>query len=132
LKALADTTALVAAQRRGQAAHAMLDEVEELWICDVVRLEFLRGALNPRHMIALRAGLDDMLMVPIDAQEWRRAEEIYEALALMRGGRHRGVPLGDVLIAAAAEGRGLSVLHDDNHFELIAEVTDQPMIRLPT
>jgi predicted nucleic acid-binding protein len=132
VKALADTTALVAAQRRGPAAHAMLDEVEELWICEVVRLEFLRGALNPRHMIALRARLDDMLVVPIDAREWRRAEEIYGALALMRGGRHRGVPLGDVLIAATAEANGLSVLHDDKHFDLIAQVTDQPMVRLPS
>jgi predicted nucleic acid-binding protein len=131
LKALADTTALVAAQRRGKAAHAMLDEVEELWICEVVRLELLRGALNPRHMIAMRARLDDMLVVPIIARDWRRAEEIYAALALMRGGRHRGVPLGDALIAATAEARGLSVLHDDNHFELIAQVTDQPMVRLP-
>ncbi len=131
MKVLADTTALVAAQRRGPAAHPVLDHVDELWICEVVRLEFLRGALNPRHMMALRARLDDMLVVPIEAREWRRAEEIYAGLARMRGGRHRGMPLTDVLIAATAESYGLSVLHDDNHYELIAELTGQPMVRLP-
>jgi predicted nucleic acid-binding protein len=40
------------------------------------------------------------------------------------------VPLSDVLIAATAEGRELSVLHDDNHFELIAQVTGQRLMRL--
>jgi predicted nucleic acid-binding protein len=130
LKVLADTTALVAAERRGPEARAMLDVFDELWICEVVRLEVLRGALNPRHMIALRANLDDVPLAPIEARDWKRAEEIYGALALMRGGRHRGVPLTDVLIAAAAEARELSVLHDDNHFELIAQVTGQKIVRL--
>jgi predicted nucleic acid-binding protein len=131
VKVLADTTALVAAQRRGPVVHAMLDQVDELWICHVVRLEFLRGALNPRHMMALRARLDDILVIPIEAREWRRAAEIYAGLARMRGGRHRGVPVTDVLIAATAESHELAVLHDDDHFELIAELTRQPVIRLP-
>jgi predicted nucleic acid-binding protein len=131
VKVLADTTAMVAAQRRGPAARALLDEVEQLWICEVVRLEFLRGALNSRHMTALRADLDRMLIAPTDARAWQRAEEVYARLARMRGGRHRGMPLSDVLIAATAEAHGLSVLHDDKRFDLIAQVTDQPMVRLP-
>jgi predicted nucleic acid-binding protein len=131
VKVLADTTAMVAAQRRGPEARALLDEVEQLWICEVVRLEFLRGALNPRHMTALRADLDTMLIAPTDARAWQRAEEVYAGLARMRGGRHRGMPLSDVLIASTAEAHGLSVLHDDKHFDLIAQITDQPMVRLP-
>jgi predicted nucleic acid-binding protein len=131
VKVLADTTALVAAQRRGPAVDAVLDQVEELWICEVVRLEFLRGALNPRHMVTLRARLDNILVAPIEAAQWRRAEEIYAGLARMRGGRHRGTPLTDVLIAATAESRGLSVLHDDKHYDVIAQMTGQPMLRLP-
>jgi predicted nucleic acid-binding protein len=132
LNVLADTTALVAAQRRGPKARAFLLELDELWICEVVRLEFLRGALNPRHMTTLRAELDEVPLAPIEGRDWKRAEEIYAALARMRGGRHRGVPLSDVLIAAMAEARELSVLHDDNHFGLIAQVTNQPMVRLPS
>jgi predicted nucleic acid-binding protein len=129
---LADTTAMIAAQRRGTATRAQLDELAEgeLWICDVVRLELLRGADNPRHMSALRAELDDLLTAPIDAQVWLRAEEVYEGLARLQGGRHRGVQPTDLLVAAAAEAHDLPVLHDDAHFELIAEVTGQPVIRL--
>lgn len=123
---------MIAAQRRGPIALAQLDEVAdgELWICDVVRLEVLRGANNPRHMDALRADIDDLPTAPIDAPVWRRAEEIYERLARLRGGRHRGVPLADVLIAAAAEAHELPVIHDDAHFNVIAEVTGQEMLRL--
>ncbi|HEY0806728.1 MAG TPA: PIN domain-containing protein [Pseudonocardiaceae bacterium] len=37
----------------------------------------------------------------------------------------RGRKLPDLLIAAAAERRGLTVLHYDRDFELIADVTGQ-------
>jgi predicted nucleic acid-binding protein len=36
----------------------------------------------------------------------------------------------DLLIAAVAQDHDLPVLHDDAHFDLIAEVTGQEMIRL--
>ena len=131
MRVLADTTAMVAARRRAATTRPLFDALEELWICDVVRLELLRGALNPRHMTAMRAELDGLRSAPIDEQVWRRAEEVYDGLARLRGGRHRGVQPTDVLVAAAAETRDLPVLHDDAHFDLIAEVTGQEMLRLP-
>lgn len=45
-------------------------------------------------------------------------------------GRHRAPSIPDLLIAATAELAGLTVLHLDKDFELIAEVTDQPHERL--
>jgi predicted nucleic acid-binding protein len=39
---------------------------------------------------------------------------------------HRAVPVPDLLVAAAAELEGLVVLHYDQVFEVIAEVTGQP------
>ena len=41
-------------------------------------------------------------------------------------GQHRGVPITDLIVAAAAEQAGLTVLHYDHDFDLIAEVTGQP------
>ena len=38
----------------------------------------------------------------------------------------------DLLVAAAAELGGLTILHVDKDFDLIAEVTDQPVERLRT
>jgi predicted nucleic acid-binding protein len=132
LSFLADTTALVAARRGGPKTRARLDELaeEDLWICDVVRLELLRGADNVRHVNALRAAMDEVRSAPIDARVWRRAEEIYEGLARLKGGRHRGVQPTDVLVAAAAEASELAVVHGDAHFDLIAQVTGQQVIRL--
>jgi predicted nucleic acid-binding protein len=132
---LADTSAFIAAQRRRAPALAALApffEDGDLWTCDVVRLELLRGAHNPRGMKVVNAQLDELLNAPIDGAVWSRAKEVYEGLARLQGGRHRGVQPTDVLVAAAAEAQELIVLHDDAHFDLIAEVTGQETVRLPT
>lgn len=47
-------------------------------------------------------------------------------------GRHRAASIPDLLIAAVAELVGLIVLHVDKDFELIAELTGQPVERLAT
>ena len=46
--------------------------------------------------------------------------------ALAHGSRHRGVKVPDLLIAAAATWHGLTVIHYDADFDLIAAVTAQP------
>lgn len=50
-----------------------------------------------------------------------RALEIQSALAAR--GQHRGPSIPDLLIAATAELAGLTVLHLDRDFELIADIT---------
>jgi predicted nucleic acid-binding protein len=57
-----------------------------------------------------------------------RAVEILTLLA--DRGQHRAPSLPDLIIAAAAELAGLTVLHLDKAFDLIAEITGQPMERL--
>ena len=57
-----------------------------------------------------------------------RAVEVQELLAGF--GHHRAPSVPDLMIAAIAELAGLSVLHVDKDFELIAEVTQQPTERL--
>jgi hypothetical protein len=57
-----------------------------------------------------------------------RAVEILTLLA--DRGRHRAPSIPDLIIAATAELAGLTVLHLDKDFDLIAEVTGQPMERL--
>ena len=47
-------------------------------------------------------------------------------LALADRGQHRAPSLPDLLIAAAAELAGLTVLHVDKDFDLIARITGQP------
>jgi predicted nucleic acid-binding protein len=59
----------------------------------------------------------------------RRAYEVQSRLALQ--GHHRAPSVPDLLLAALAESLGLTVLHCDKGFELIADVTQQPLCRLP-
>lgn len=55
----------------------------------------------------------------------RRAVEVQYLLA--ERGQHRSARLSDLLLAATAEDAGLTVLHYDRDFELIADVTGQPV-----
>lgn len=57
-----------------------------------------------------------------------RAVEVQRLLA--ERGHHRGPSIPDLLIAAAAELNQRAVLHLDKDFDLIAELTGQPMERL--
>ncbi len=45
-------------------------------------------------------------------------------------GHHRAPSIGDLIIAATAESAGLVVLHQDKDFDLIAQITGQPIQRL--
>ncbi len=57
-----------------------------------------------------------------------RALDIQSVLA--QRGQHRAPSIPDLLIAATAELAELTVLHLDKDFELIAELTGQPVERL--
>lgn len=57
-----------------------------------------------------------------------RAVEVQSALA--ERGQHRAPSIPDLLIAATAELAELTVLHLDKDFDLIAELTGQPVERL--
>ena len=59
-----------------------------------------------------------------------RAVEVLVQLA--DRGRHRAPSIPDLIIAATAELAGLTVLHLDKDFELIAEITGQRLERLRT
>ena len=49
---------------------------------------------------------------------------------LAEKGQHRAPSIPDLLIAATAELAGLTVLHLDKDFDLIAKLTGQPCERL--
>jgi len=57
-----------------------------------------------------------------------RSVEVQSALA--ERGHHRAPSIPDLLIAATAELAELTVLHLDKDFELIAQITGQPVARL--
>jgi predicted nucleic acid-binding protein len=56
---------------------------------------------------------------------WDRAVAVWREL--VRRGRHREARQPDLLVAAVAELAGVPVCHYDRHFDVIAEVTGQPV-----
>lgn len=72
--------------------------------------------------------ISDMPIAPTSARVDSRALEVQGLLA--ERGHHRAAKVPDLLIAAIAECENLTVLHVDKDFELIADVTNQPIERL--
>lgn len=99
----------------------------------VTTVTLLEVGFSARSADDLRAGLHNppLSHMPIEystpAIEDRAAQV---QLLLAERGRHRASSVPDLLIAATAELAGLTVLHLDKDFELIAEITKQPLERL--
>jgi predicted nucleic acid-binding protein len=129
---LVDKSALV---RLGDAAdrQAWAERIERglVRVSTVTRLEI---GFSARTGDELRAGLrrPPLASMPVEyltpAIE-DRAVEVQQLLA--DRGHHRAPAVPDLLIAATAELVGLTVLHLDKDFELIADVTGQHTERLP-
>jgi len=92
--------------------------------CGLLDLEVLFSAPNAQSHAETRQERELFPRVPCGDDAVARAIEVQGELAAQ--GRHRAVPITDLVIAAAAEQAGLIVLHYDPDFDLIAEVTGQP------
>jgi predicted nucleic acid-binding protein len=103
---------------------APIIEAGEAATCAIIDLEVLFSARNreDHERIRQRRSLAYQ-SVPITDSILQRAIDIQAELA--RTGRHR-VPIPDLIIAATAEAAGLTLLHYDHDYDLIAEVTHQP------
>lgn len=95
--------------------------------CAMVRLEVLWSARDGVEFAAVVARLDALSEAPMGDRVWRRATDVFQQLAERGPLHHRQVGIADLLIAAAAELAELPVLHYDRDFDLIAEVTGQPL-----
>ena len=98
--------------------------------CDMVRLELLYSTRNATEFASLRTELDALPDCPIGIEQWARALDVYERLAHQGGLHHRAVPHPDLLIAAAAETAGITVLHYDEDYDRISAITGQHVQRL--
>jgi predicted nucleic acid-binding protein len=89
----------------------------------IVDLELGYSARNETEWDQIRTTVAELDRVPTTQAHVERALEIQRALAARS---KRGRKIVDLLIAAAAEEHGLTVLHYDGDFDLIAAVTHQP------
>jgi len=85
-------------------------------------LEIGYSARNDREWDALVGALDAFVLVETTADHFERARQVQRLLA---ANSQRGRKIPDLLIAAAAEQAGYTVLHYDADFDLIASMTGQ-------
>jgi predicted nucleic acid-binding protein len=102
-------------------------------ITTVTRLEV---GYSARSGPLLRAGLTrpPLAQMPVEYLTPAIEDRAVEVLALLADrGQHRAPSLPDLIIAATAELAGLTVLHMDKDFQLIADITGQPLeqLRMP-
>lgn len=99
-------------------------------VTTVTRLEL---GYSARSAAELETILDTIEPMPVQYLTPTIEDRAVEVQRLLAGrGQHRAPSIPDLLIAAAAELSGLLVLHVDKDFELIAEITGQPVERLRT
>jgi predicted nucleic acid-binding protein len=88
----------------------------------ITDLEVGYGSRNTREWDQDMADLSVFDLVETTADHVRRARQVQRLLATRR---QRGRKVPDLLIAAAAEDAGLTLLHYDADFDRIARVTGQ-------
>lgn len=93
-----------------------------------IELELLRSAFGFEDHARLHEEYEALHQLPLSTETGERAVEVQGALA--RRGYHHGPSVTDLLAAAAAEAAEAELWHCDRHFELIAEVTGQPIRRV--
>lgn len=99
-------------------------------ITTVTRLEI---GYSARSGPDLRAGLQQppLSSMPVEYLTPAIEDRAVEILTLLADrGQHRAPSVPDLIIAATAELAGLTVLHLDKDFDVIAEITGQPVERL--
>jgi len=101
-------------------------------IATVTRLEV---GYSARSGPELRAGLRQppMSSMPVEYLTPAIEDRAVEVLALLADrGQHRAPSIPDLIIAATAELAGLTILHLDKDFDVIAAITGQTVERLNT
>ncbi len=94
-------------------------------ICVVTELEMVYSARSRAdHERIERDVLAPLTRVITPVAAETRAREIQ--VALVARGQHRAVAIPDLMVAAVALVEGLTVLHYDGDFDLIAAITGQP------
>jgi predicted nucleic acid-binding protein len=130
---LIDKSALVRLASSADAAEwAARIERGLVRISTVTRLEV---GYSARSGADLRVGLQrpPLSSMPVEYLTPAIEDRSVEVLTLLADrGQHRAPSVPDLIIAATAELAGLTVLHLDKDFEVIADLTGQPLERLAT
>jgi predicted nucleic acid-binding protein len=124
---LADTSALARLHHPVVAAVlAPLIDAGVVATCGVIEFELGWATRGSAEFDQLRTDRDTGYeWLAVQDEDWRRALDVQAAL--WRGGRRRAVGFPGLLVAAVAERERVTLLHYDGDYDLIAQVTSQPV-----
>lgn len=124
---LADTSAVQRILRRAEEIPHWDEPISAgmVAICPAIELEFLYSARSKQDRRVKEQLLrETFTWVVMPERVFERAAKTQAELT--RRGLHRSAGTVDLLVAAAAELHGLTLLHYDHDFVQISEVTGQP------
>jgi len=89
-------------------------------IVPIIKLELLAGTRTEKEFSRLKMRLDALTQVEIDEEKWQEAYKL--AFQLRRKGVD--IPFIDIIIIACAKTTGATIVHADNHFDLVGKFID--------
>ena len=125
---LIDSSALARLMRPGAESFGWDQAVAAglIAVCPITELEFFCSARSARDREDTYASLRTAFgWVPVHEAAYARAWEVQGELTAL--GQHRSAGPVDLVVAATAELHGLTLLHHDRDFDVIARVTGQPL-----
>jgi predicted nucleic acid-binding protein len=121
---LIDTSAFLRIPRSRDVEDTIRPLTSRIAICTPALLECMFAAPAGGYDEALRHVRAAFTQITLDDAACGRSIEVQQMLASKS--QHRTAKPADLLIAACAETRGLTMLHYDQDFDAIAAVTGQP------
>lgn len=122
---LADTSVWVRKDKPGLEWFGPALEDGRIAVCDMVVMELLWSARDVADFLATEQGLLACPWPATEASDWDEARRVFRELAARGPLHHRQVKIPDLLIAAVAARRGMTVVHYDGDYDAIASVTSQ-------
>jgi len=119
-----DTSAWIEFLRdTGSPACIRVDQLlgDDIATCDPIRMEVLAGARDERHLVDLRRLLARASVIPTQPTDYEEAAALYR---ICRRNGETVRKLIDCLIASVTIRAGLSILHADADFEVLARHTE--------
>lgn len=100
--------------------------IGQIATCELVAIEILHVASTRQQYADLHRDLRRLPWMQMGSWEWRRIMQVYDLLEDYGGSNlRRSVKHADLLIAACAEHYGVTLVHYDQDFDAIQQVTGQ-------
>ena len=124
---LADTSVWAHASKPALGWFGAALEDGRIAVCDMVAMEVLFSARDATDFDLTEQALLACPYLAVEAADWTEARRVFRELAHRGPLHHRQVKIPDLLIAAVAARHGMTLVHYDADFDVIASVTGQPV-----